>query len=190
MSVTDPTRSAAVLATTRDCGHASSVCCRPPSRLLQFTRLTTSHSTSYRRLTASVSQLPASSNRVSTRCIDIPLDNFTPVTPDEVVAIIRKSLSKQCPLDPMQSWLLKNISYTMAPVIAAMCNASITLHKFPVGQKCALVRPLLKKATLDPLDLNCCRPTSNLTFVSKILERVIDSRIADHANNFVLFSPV
>jgi len=92
---------------------------------------------------------------VSTRCIDIPLDNFTPITsPDEVVAIIRKSPSKQCPLDPMPSWLLKNISYTMAPVTAAMCNASITQNKFPVGQKYGLVNPLLKKPTLDALDLN------------------------------------
>ena len=61
---------------------------------------------------------------------------------------------------------------------------------FPVGQKCALVRPLLKKPTLDPLDLNSYRPISNLTFVSKILERVINSMIADHADSFGLVSPV
>ena len=48
---------------------------------------------------------------VSTRCIDIPLDNFTPVTAAEVVAIIRKSPSKQCPLDPMPSWLQYGACY-------------------------------------------------------------------------------
>ena len=82
----------------------------------------------------------------------------------------------------MPSWLLKSISDTMAPVIAAMCNASITQNKFPAGHKCAVVRPLLKKPTLDPSDLNSYRPISNLSFVSKILERLIDCRIADHAN--------
>ena len=48
----------------------------------------------------------------------------------------------------------------------------------------------MKKPTLDPLDLNSYRPISNLTFVSKILERVINSRIADHAHSLGLFSPV
>jgi len=52
------------------------------------------------------------------------------------------------------------------------------------------VRPLLKKPTLDPSDLNSYRPISNLSFVSKILERLIDCRIADHANRHGLFSPV
>ena len=78
----------------------------------------------------------------------------------------------------------------MAPVIAAMCNASTTQNKFPVDQKCALVRPLLKKPMLDPSDLNSYRSISNLTFVSKILERIIDYRFADHAYSLGLFSPV
>ena len=89
---------------------------------------------------------------------------------------------KQRPLDLVPSRLLKNISDTMAPVIDAMCNASVTQNKCAVNQKCALVHPLLKKQTSDPLDLNSYRPISNFTFVSKILEHVIDSRIADHAN--------
>lgn len=127
---------------------------------------------------------------VSARCINTPLDSFTPVTAAEVAAIIRKSPSKQCVLDPMPTWLLKITSDTMAPVIATMCNASITQNKFPAGHKCAVVRPLLKKPTLDPSDLNSFRPISNLSFVSKILERVIDSRLADHANWHGLFSPV
>lgn len=97
---------------------------------------------------------------------------------------------KQRPLDLVPSRLLKNISDTMAPVIDAMCNASVTQNKCAVNQKCALVHPLLKKQTSDPLDLNSYRPISNFTFVSKILEHVIDSRIADHADTLGLFSSV
>jgi len=59
-----------------------------------------------------------------------------------------------------------------------MCNASIMQNKFPLGKKYALVWPLLKKPSLQPSDLNFYRPISNLSFVSNILEHVIDSSIA------------
>ena len=36
----------------------------------------------------------------------------------------------------------------------------------------AVVTHLLKKASLDPLDLKNYRPVSNLSFVSKLVERV------------------
>ena len=127
---------------------------------------------------------------VTTRHIDMPLSSFTPATAAEVASIIRKSPAKQCILDPMPSCLLKSISDTTAPVIATMCNASVTPNKFPAGHKCTVVRPLLKKPTLDPSDLNSYRPISNLSIISKILERLIDCRIADHANRHGLFSPV
>ena len=71
-----------------------------------------------------------------------------------------------------------------------MCNASISQNKFPQGQKSAIVRPLLKKTTLDPSDLNSFRPISNLNFVSKLLERIINIRFTQHADQYNLFSPV
>ena len=37
--------------------------------------------------------------------------------------------------------------------------------------------PILKKPSLDPLDLNSYRPISNLSFVSKMVERIVDSRL-------------
>jgi len=89
----------------------------------------------------------------------------------------------------MLTWLLKN-SDTMVSVIASMCNASITQNKFPAHHKCAVVRSLLKKPTLDQFDLDSYRPISNISFVSKILECVIDSRFTNHANRNGLFSPV
>ena len=63
-----------------------------------------------------------------------------------------------------------------------MCNASISQSRFPHCHKSAIVRPLLKKTNLDPLDLNSYRPIPNLSYVSKLLEQFIDSRITEHAN--------
>jgi len=119
-------------------------------------------------LTASVSQLPASSNRLfSPDALACHWTTLLPSLPMRSEPSSESLLlnSAHLILCHLGQWSLKNISYTMAPVIAAMCNASITENKFPVGQKCALVCPLLKKPTLDPLDLNSYRPISNLTFV-------------------------
>ena len=44
---------------------------------------------------------------------------------------------------------------------------------FPSSLKCAIVTPDLKKSTLDPSDANNYRPISNLTFISKLLERFV-----------------
>jgi len=44
---------------------------------------------------------------------------------------------------------------------------------FPSVFKHAVVRPLLKKAELDDGQLKNYRPVSNLPFLSKLLERVV-----------------
>jgi len=46
---------------------------------------------------------------------------------------------------------------------------SVTVF-FPSTQKCAVVTPVLKKS-LEPFDTTNYRPISNLTFISKMLER-------------------
>ena len=43
---------------------------------------------------------------------------------------------------------------------------------------------------INPTDLNSFRPISNLSFVSKLLERTIDSRFTHHAVTHNIFSPV
>jgi len=43
---------------------------------------------------------------------------------------------------------------------------------------------------MDQSDLSSFRPISNLSFISKLLERVIDARLTEHANINGLFSPV
>ena len=56
----------------------------------------------------------------------------------------------------------------------------ISLSFFPSSFKQALVQPLLKKPSLSTDDLNNFRPISNLNFISKILEKVVASRIQSH----------
>ena len=46
--------------------------------------------------------------------------------------------------------------------------------------KCAIVRPLLKKVTLDPNLYQNYRPVSNLSFLSKIIEKLVAKRLTDY----------
>ena len=53
--------------------------------------------------------------------------------------------------------------------------------------KKAITRPLLKKPSLDASDLNNYRPISNLSFLSKAVERLVDASFVAHANKNSLF---
>ena len=50
-------------------------------------------------------------------------------------------------------------------------NVSLEKGYLPASQKKAIVYPGLKKPSLDPDDLSNYRPISNLSIVSKLLER-------------------
>ena len=66
-------------------------------------------------------------------------------------------------------------------------NYSLAEGCFPSIFKNAHVRPLLKKPSLPPEDLNNYRPISNLNFISKILEKVVASRMNSHLSTNSLF---
>ena len=90
-----------------------------------------------------------------------PLASFNNVTVEEVSQILRKTPNKQCELDPMPTWLVKELRDVLAPIITSMANASFTRGLFPDSYKHAVVRPRIKKPFLDPFDIKSCRPISN-----------------------------
>ena len=47
---------------------------------------------------------------------------------------------------------------------------------------CTCKNPILKKTTLSKEELNSYRPISNLSFISKILEKVVTNRLSSHIN--------
>jgi hypothetical protein len=78
------------------------------------------------------------------------------------------------------TWLVKRTLPLLAETIALMCNLSITEGVFPDALKHAIGRPTLKKLSLDPAELSLYRPISNLSFISKTVERVVDARFSEH----------
>ena len=111
------------------------------------------------------------------------LSAFSPVTPDEISKIVKAAPSKHCSLDPVPTWLLKRLLPLLASVLADICNASFSESLFPDSLKQALVRPRLKKATLNPEDIGSFRPISNLSFLSKVVERAAAVRLSVHSES-------
>jgi len=71
-----------------------------------------------------------------------------------------------------------------------MCNASLREGVLPVSQKTAIVTPVVKKPGLDPDEPQSYRPISNLTFVSKIIERIVAEQMRAHLTECDLMQPV
>ena len=99
---------------------------------------------------------------------------------EEVWKIICKSPSKSCTLDPIPTWIIKDAKNELLPTITDIISASLRSSEVPTSMKSAVVTPLLKKATLDPEILKNYRPVSNLSFVSKVLERVVAQRLTSY----------
>ena len=111
------------------------------------------------------------------------LTNFKPATIEEVKKIICGSSSATCSLDPIPTSLLKECCDTLVPVITQIVNSSLRDGTVPTKLKNAVVSPLLKKLSLDRDQFKNYRPVSNLSFVSKIIEKVVAMCTFDHLNS-------
>lgn len=99
------------------------------------------------------------------------------------------SNSTSCRLDPTPTVLLKMCVLEVAPFITHMINCSLASAIVPAELKTAAVTPILKKPGLDHLNMDNYRPISNLTFLSKILEKVVASQLRSYLDINGLFEP-
>ena len=56
----------------------------------------------------------------------------------------------------------------------------------PLSQRHAIVTPLIKKPSVDPDVQNSYRPVSNLTFVSKAVEKLVSHQLVEYLNEHKL----
>ena len=67
-----------------------------------------------------------------------------------------------------------------SPFLYQLFNWLLEHSLVPSIFKCAYITPLLKKADLDPADAKSYRPISNLSVVSKLLNRLVSSQLVKY----------
>lgn len=108
------------------------------------------------------------------------MTSFRRCSQEEVRKIIMSSPVKTCSLDPVPSFLVREFIDLLLPYITDMVNASLHQGRLPSSQKRAIVSPLLKKSGLDAAEMSNYRPVSNLTYMSKLIERVVAKQLDNY----------
>ncbi|XP_030601343.1 uncharacterized protein LOC115791283 [Archocentrus centrarchus] len=90
--------------------------------------------------------------------------------PPSVVDSMKPSSSS---IDVLPTFLFKKIFCTIGPCVLTIINRSLVTGSVPRYFKQAVIHPLLKKPDADPSLPQNFRPISKLSFVSKVLEKVV-----------------
>ena len=137
--------------------------------------------------TVRAENIPSSNQYSTDRRIDNQLTNFRSLTVDEVKKIISKSKTKSSKLDPIPTDILKDCLDEVIMPITDIINSSLQEGVFPSNWKTALVTPLLKKADLE-LSYKNFRPVSNLSYMSKLVEKAGLAQYVEHLCGIGKFS--
>ena len=90
-----------------------------------------------------------------------------------------------CSNDP---YCMKNLNFDdlkepIAKIFTHLVNASFEAGKFPVTEKNAIVRPLIK-GSKDKDELSSYRPLYNTSILSKVLEKACLIQLSEHLSKF------
>ena len=77
---------------------------------------------------------------------------------------------------------MSHLSYIL-DIILCIVNLCFSSGVFPTPCKSSIIFPLIKKQCLDPEILKNYRPVANLSFISKIIGKAIETQIHDHFIN-------
>jgi len=108
------------------------------------------------------------------------LIDFQPITAEDVFAAIQALPDKQSSKDPIPTCILKRYADDLAPFLVVLFNRSLATGIVPSSFKSAFITPMLKKVDLDPSDPKSYRPISNLSVISKLLERLVASQLLSY----------
>ena len=107
-------------------------------------------------------------------------NHFKSVSCDELSDLVPRSTLKSCMLDPIPALVLKNCYDLLLPFLTKVVNCSLQNCMLTSDMKRAIVRPSLKKPSLDCQLYRNYRPISKLMFLSKCCEKVVASQFIFH----------
>ena len=111
---------------------------------------------------------------------DKRLHEFRLLTLEETINLVKSAAPKTCDLDPIPTNVLLEQLDIIAPTLQEIINLSLQTGIMPQNMKEALVCPLLKKPNLDQQQFKNFRLVSNLSFVSKLIERAVCDQLLEY----------
>src|SRR6218665_1167232 len=94
---------------------------------------------------------------------------------------------KSCELDPILTFILQEVIDDLLTFLTALCNSSIREASLPDSQKRSILLPVIKQDGLDQSDPANYRPIANVTFLSKILERIVANQLISYLDANEMF---
>jgi len=110
---------------------------------------------------------------------DVAFRAFSPLATDDVINAVRRLPDKFSAADSIPSLIFKQIIDVIALFVVALFNRSLAVGHFPAGFKEAFLT-LIVKPGLDITDVCSYRPISNLSVLSKLLERLVARQLRDY----------
>jgi hypothetical protein len=117
------------------------------------------------------------------------LTSFADVSEADVASLLKSFPVKSSLRDSIPTFLLLEFADLLLHLITKIINLSLSSGVFPDRMMLALVTPVLKKSDLDSNVLSNYRPVSNLSFLSKLVERVVLKQLAFHLESENLMVP-
>ena len=108
---------------------------------------------------------------------------FEDVTQDQIVAFSGKPSFKSCCLYPIPSTVFKGCLKMLLPTVTKIVNMSLSTATMVKSLKTAVVSPRLKKPSADYNQFFNFQPVSNLSPISKIIEKAVAVQLANHVVN-------
>ena len=111
------------------------------------------------------------------------LQNLTCATDDDVRCLVLRAPCKSSDLDPIPTSIVKDCFDILITQITSIINLALTESSHPSHLKSAHVSHFLKKPSLNKDIMNNYRPVYNLSFLSKVLEKVAMNQLNSHINS-------
>ena len=102
-------------------------------------------------------------------------DTFHPLSCDVLSSLISKLNKTTCVLDPFPTKLLMSHLFYILDIILCIVNLCFSSGVFPTPCKSSIIFPLIKIQGLDPEILKNYRHVAKLSFISKIIEKAIET---------------
>jgi hypothetical protein len=113
-----------------------------------------------------------------------------PVSVQDVISAIGRLPDKSLAVEPLPVPMLKRVAAEIASFLSQLFNSSLATGCFPQHFKKAFITPVLKKFNLDSAEVRSYRLISNLSMVSKLLERVVVGQIVSYLLTMIYYCDI